>query len=229
MLAKISVIIPTLNESVNIASTLSAIPIRHDIEVIIVDGGSTDNTVEITRQFSIKLIDSLPGRSEQMNRGATVATGEILLFLHGDTRLPSNFENMVRDAIQKPGVVAGAFTLQIDDNAPSLRWVEKGVKWRSRLFQLPYGDQAIFLTKETFEKIGGFPRIPIMEDFELIQRLKKIGKITIISASVITSPRRWLKKGIWQTTLINQIVIIAYYLGISPDRIRDWYRQGKFR
>ncbi len=238
----ISIIIPTLNEAKNIQLTLATINTATDIEVIVVDGGSEDDTVAITKQYckqnagdgdikSIKIISGYRGRALQMNAGAAAATGEILLFLHADTRLPAEFDVMVRKIfsapISKSKIVAGAFTLKIDAKGMGLRLVEWGVKLRSHLWQMPYGDQAIFLKKQTFEEIGGFPELPIMEDFELIGRLKSLGKITIVPVPVVTSARRWLQKGIFQTTLINQIVIIAYFLGVSPQRLRSLYRQGK--
>jgi rSAM/selenodomain-associated transferase 2 len=222
---KISIIIPTFNEAANIASAIASTQPSRNVELIIVDGGSTDNTVSIAQALGVKVITSPPGRAVQMNIGAIAATGDILLFLHADTRLPSGFDHMIRSALKQPGIVAGAFTLRIDAPQWSLRWVETGVKWRSHLWQMPYGDQAIFLTKQTFEKIGNFPELPIMEDFEFIRRLKRTGKIAILPASVLTSPRRWLQKGVIYTTLLNQIIIIAYFLGISPQRIRHWYRQ----
>jgi rSAM/selenodomain-associated transferase 2 len=227
--AKISIIIPVLNEAENIKAAIATTQLSKDIEVIIVDAGSKDDTLEIARSLGVKVISSSPSRAVQMNAGAEVASGGILLFLHADTRLPTGFDMMIRTALQQPGIVAGAFTLQIDASPLGLRWVEWGVKWRSHFLQMPYGDQAIFLTKEIFQQIGTFPELPIMEDFELIRRLKRLGKITIVSASVITSARRWLQKGILQTTLINQIVIIAYLLGVSPKIILSWYRKGKFR
>jgi rSAM/selenodomain-associated transferase 2 len=164
-----------------------------------------------------------------MNVGAVAASGDILLFLHADTRLPIGFDVMVRTALAQPGIVAGAFALRIDAEMGSLRLVEWGVNVRSRFLQMPYGDQAIFLTRQIFNEIGGFPELPIMEDFELMQRLKSLGKIAFIPVPVITSARRWLQKGIWQTTLLNQIIIIAYYLGVSPMRIWSWYRREKLR
>jgi rSAM/selenodomain-associated transferase 2 len=194
-----------------------------------VDGGSQDCTVEIVKSLGIKqVLSSLPGRAIQMNRGVTVATGEILLFLHADTRLLPGFDVAVRETLIKPGIIAGAFTLKIDAPTWGLRLIEWGVKTRSRFLQMPYGDQAIFITKQAFLDHGKFPEIPIMEDFELIRRLQKSGKIAIVSTSVITSPRRWLRKGILKTTLINQIVIVFYTLGMSPTKIVNWYRSGKF-
>ncbi|MBD2136496.1 TIGR04283 family arsenosugar biosynthesis glycosyltransferase [Anabaena sp. FACHB-1237] len=227
----ISIIIPTLNEAENIATIVKVINHSNStntMEMIIVDGGSQDDTVKIAESLNIKLplkvINSAPGRAMQMNNGAIIAQGEILLFLHADTLLPNNFAEMILSCMQKSGIVAGAFTLKIDSNNWGLRLVEWGVKWRSLFLQLPYGDQAIFMKKDTFNQVGKFPELPIMEDFEIIKRLKKMGKIAIISDPVITSSRRWLKKGIFHTTILNQIIIIAYVLGISPATIVKWYR-----
>ncbi|MBW4676243.1 MAG: TIGR04283 family arsenosugar biosynthesis glycosyltransferase [Desmonostoc geniculatum HA4340-LM1] len=227
--SKISIIIPTFNEEKNIKEAIATTQISTNIEVIVVDGGSSDDTAAIAQSLGVKVISSSPGRAIQMNTGAVAASGDILLFLHADTHLPAGFDEIICTALQQPGTVAGAFNLRIDSSLLSLRWVELGVKWRSHFCQMPYGDQAIFLTKAVFQQIGGFPELPIMEDFELVRRLKAIGRITIISAPVVTSARRWLQKGVLKTTLLNQIVIIAYLLGVSPERIRGWYRREKFK
>jgi rSAM/selenodomain-associated transferase 2 len=222
--ARISIIIPTLNESKNIQATLASTQASTNVEVIVVDGGSKDDTVDIVKSLGVKVIAGYKNRARQMNAGAKNATGDILLFLHADTVLPADFDVLIRSALQQPSSVGGAFALRINAPHLGLRLIEWGVKWRSKLFKMPYGDQAIFITKEKFNDIGGFPELAIMEDFELIRHLKSLGKITFIPVPVITSPRRWLKKGILQTTLINQIVIIAYFIGVSPERIRSWYR-----
>jgi rSAM/selenodomain-associated transferase 2 len=161
-----------------------------------------------------------------MNAGAAAATGEILLFLHADTRLPPQFDEMVVSALLVPGTIAGAFALHIDAPIKSLRLVEVGVNWRSRIMQMPYGDQAIFINKEVFHQIGGFPELPFMEDFEVMRRLRPMGRIAIIPQPVITSARRWQKKGVYKTTLMNQIAIVAYLLGVPPKQILHWYREG---
>lgn len=223
-MTSISVIIPVLNEANTIAQTISNAQKATDIEIIVVDAGSNDGTVELVQSLDVQCISALPGRATQMNQGAKAATGEMLLFLHGDTILPSGFDQLVRVALVKPKTIAGAFELGIRGTAGSLRLVEKMVNWRSRHLQMPYGDQGIFLKAKIFEEVGGFPEIPIMEDFELMRQLRKRGQITIVSASVLTSGRRWQKLGILKTTLINQIVIIAYLLGVSPEILAQWYR-----
>ena len=220
--ARISVIIPVLNEAENIAATIAS---TKNVEVIVVDGGSQDSTVQIAKELGVKvLVFNTANRAQQMNAGAQTATGEILLFLHADTRLPIQFDTMVYRAMAK-NVVAGAFALRIDNALWRLRLVEMGVNMRSRIFALPYGDQAIFLNAQLFHELGGFANLPIMEDFELICRLRRKGRIAIISTPIITSKRRWQKLGIIQTIFINQVAIIAYLLRISPQRIADWYRR----
>ncbi len=228
---RISVIIPVLNEVGTIKKVLASTDCSTNVEAIVVDGGSTDGTVGLVQSLGVKVLSAPAGRACQMNAGALAATGEILLFLHADTRLPPRFDTMVRAALKplKGGrgkkTVAGAFALQIDAPLRSLQLIEWAVNWRSRFLQMPYGDQAIFLKAETFHYIGGFSELPIMEDFELMRRLKRTGRIALIPVPVVTSARRWLKKGVFQTTLINQIVILAYLLGVSPKRLVRWYRQ----
>lgn len=234
---KISIIIPVLNEATTIEATLSILQDTPDIEIIVVDGGSRDQTINIANflskqlapSLSIKIISTTAGRAHQMNAGAAVARGDILLFLHGDTYLPPKFNLLLLQAFQDAVTIAGAFELQINAQLPGLRLVEKMVNMRSRFFSLPYGDQAIFMKKSIFEEIGGFPNLPIMEDFELMLALRKLGKVVIIAAPVITSGRRWQKLGVVKTTLLNQLIIAGYFMGISPNLLVHWYRQGGFK
>ena len=233
----ISIIIPVLNEAATIEETLTRVQKASDVEIIVVDGGSRDETVLIAKHLSkilapflpIKVISAAAGRANQMNAGAAVATGDILLFLHADTHLPTGFETLVRQALQNAGTIAGAFELRIDAQLRGLRLVEKMVNVRSRFFSMPYGDQAIFLKAAIFHENGGFPDLLIMEDFELIRHLKRQGRITIVPAPVITSGRRWQKLGVVKTTIINQLIITGYFLGISPSKLVVWYRQGGFK
>lgn len=224
---KISIIIPVLNEAPTIASVISRAQTAKNVEIIVADGGSSDDTADIAKSLGVRVIFTAPGRAAQMNAGAASATGDILLFLHADTLLPPGYDSGARRALAKPQTVAGAFELKIDASQQSLRLVEKGVNWRSNFLQMPYGDQAIFLTAATFDEIGGFPDLPLMEDFEFVRRLKKHGRIEIVPQPVLTSARRWQQLGVLKTTAINQIVIIAYFLGVSPDRLVFWYKRQK--
>jgi len=220
----ISIIIPALNEAASLPISLKTIQTATNVEVIVVDGGSLDATIQVAEALGAKAINSTAGRSRQMNLGADVASGDILLFLHADTNLPIEFDRLVRQTLQHPGVIAGAFELKIDGTNPKLRIVEWGVKWRSHLFQMPYGDQAIFLESSVFHEIGGFPDLPIMEDFEFIRKLKQQGQIAIAPAAVVTSDRRWRKLNVCRTTLINQLMILGYLLKVPPARLAHWYR-----
>jgi len=223
----ISVIIPALNEALHIAETITSTGHGSNTEIIVVDGGSTDHTVSIAKTQGAKVIESYPPRSRQMNQGAEAASKDILLFLHADTLLPENFNRHVLGALTQPGVAAGAFELCIDSPVPSLRLIERMANWRSRCLNMPYGDQAIFMFSNVFRQMGGFSNLPIMEDFELIRRLRKKGDVVTLHQPVITSSRRWLKHGILKTTLINQLVVLSYFMGISPNSISRLYRRGK--
>ena len=218
---RISVIIPTLNEATNLPTCL---PARFkDVEVIVADGGSRDGTIDVAIAKGWRVCPSALGRAKQMNAGAGMASGDIFLFLHADTRLPEDFALHVRRILSKPDIIAGAFRLRIDAPMRKLRIMERLANWRSACLQMPYGDQAIFLRAEQFRAVGGFPDLPIMEDFEFVRRLRKRGRIATAPVPVITSSRRWEEKGVWRTTLINQICIVGYCLGVAPSRIHRWY------
>lgn len=223
-LPTLSVIIPVLNEAATLGQTLAHLQAVPQLDVVVVDGGSQDETVAIATALGARVISSEQGRACQMNAGAAAATSDILLFLHADTRLPDGFAEAVRHTLAQPQVVAAAFELQIDADLPGLRWVERGVKWRSRHLQMPYGDQAICLKADQFHGLGGFPDVPIMEDFELVRQLKAQGRIALVPLPVMTSGRRWQALGVLRTTLVNQLMIAAYFLGVSPERLVRWYR-----
>jgi len=240
-LRRISVIIPTLNEAAHIrgAVTSAASPVAtsddtapgHEVEIIVVDGGSSDRTPEVAaaaevRSVNVKVISGPRGRARQMNAGAEVASGDVLLFLHADTRLPHGFHEHVAGALADPGVAAGAFGLRFDSRTLGIRFIERTANWRARRRRMPYGDQAIFLRADTFRKAGGFPDIPIMEDLELVRRLQRLGRVVILPVDVVTSARRWLKLGVARVTLLNQAAILARGLGVSPQKIARWYRRA---
>ena len=223
----ISIIIPALNEADCIEKTLSMLTQRKAIEVIVVDGSSTDGTADIAKACGAMVLTTESSKSRQMNIGAKAAGGDILLFLHADTLLPENFEKSIISATYQDGVAAGAFQLRINSESKGLRFIEKAANWRSRHLQTPYGDQGIFVVKSLFQAIGGYPDMEIMEDFELIRRLKRKGKIITLDLAVNTSPRRWQNMGIFKTWLLNQMIAIGYILGCSPERLACWYHREK--
>jgi len=225
--AKISVIVPVLNEAAHLAQTLATVQTGSQIESIVVDAGSQDDSCAIAQAAGAHVLSTAPGRAYQMNAGAAIATGEILLFLHADTCLPLGYDTQIRYQLAQPDIIAGAFDLRINGTVPGVRFVEWGVRQRSRWLQLPYGDQAIFVKASVFRAIDGFPKMPIMEDFALVKQLQKRGKIAIAPLTVQTSGRRWQKLGVLKTTLLNQAIILGYYLGIPPERLARWYRKAK--
>ncbi len=224
---RLSVIIPTLNEAGCIEKTISHLKKNDQVEIVVVDGGSRDNTAPLVRSLGVKVLTSEASKAVQMNTGVAGSSGDVLLFLHADTRLPDNFEAKVMAVVSQNGFSAGAFSLGIDSDARGLRFIERIANWRSRVFQMPYGDQALFVCRNLFNEIGGFPDLPIMEDFELVRRLRRKGNIRILPDSVLTSPRRYLNFGILKTWFLNQIIIAAYYLGVPPERLALWYRREK--
>jgi hypothetical protein len=224
---RISVIIPALNEAENIGPALAAACSGTNIELIVVDGGSDDNTADIARSFGAIVIDTPPGRAGQMNSGAAHATGDLLLFLHADTLLPDGFDKLARDALNQTGIAAGAFEFRMDATSPSLNIIQRLTNHRSRRWQMPYGDQGLFVRKELFHALGGFPDMPIMEDFEFVRRLRRHGRVVTVPTPAVTSARRWLNRGVWRTTLLNNLIVAAYYFGVSPTRLARWYKRAR--
>ena len=220
---KISVIIPVLNEPERIETTLSQLGNSTNIEIIVVDGGSPDDAVKSMVAKKATVISSPPGRARQLNAGAEAATGGIVLFLHADTQLPDRFESIVRKTLCASDVACGAFSLGIRSQSGFLRLIERTANWRSRVLQMPYGDQALFMRTETFRNVGGFPDQQFMEDFEFVRRVRKKGKVALVPERVTTSSRRWEARGYLRTTLLNQAIILSYFCGVSPARLHRWY------
>lgn len=224
----LTVIIPALNEESSIGETARSALATDGVEVLVVDGGSSDRTVAVAAEAGCRVVVANRGRSRQMNAGAALARGEILLFLHADTRLPDRFAEYVRTCMSGPAI-AGAFRLQFDSSNMALRCVAWGANQRSRYCQLPYGDQAIFLRAETFYRIGGYRNWPTFEDYELATCLRKMGNIDLLPVAAISSARRQIKVGIAKSVLLNQMSILAYQLGASPHRIAQWFRSPSIR
>lgn len=222
--SKLSIIMPVLNEAALIQDILQRLQAlrQQDCEVIVVDGGSTDATVKLATNLVDQLIVTEKSRARQMNAGAQQASGEFLLFLHADTRLPEQAAALVRSALQTTGW--GRFDVQIVGSAPMLRVIATMMNWRSRLTSIATGDQAIFVRRALFEQIGGFPDQALMEDIEISRRLRRHGTPNNLSAKVATSGRRWMQHGVWRTIFLMWRLRFLYWLGVSPEKLVKAYR-----
>jgi rSAM/selenodomain-associated transferase 2 len=219
----VSVVIPTLNEEANLPVTLRQLAERADVELIVVDGGSTDGSREVARRHTPYVFLSHPGRARQMNEGARHATGDILLFLHADTFLLPGAIDEIQRRIIADSAVGGAFDLRIDSPRRFCSLVAAVASARSRFLRLPYGDQGLFVWRQVFEAMGGFPEIPIMEDIAFGRRLRRAGRLTFLRSGLVTSARRWHANGVLRTTFVNWWVTVLFFFGVSPRRLRRLY------
>ena len=219
---KISVVIPTLNEAGTITTTLQALLSLAPYEIITVDGGSTDDTQAICQQFGVKILISERGRARQMNCGARVATGDLLLFLHADTTLPACALKDISAAMRDSDYPAGRFDVEIDGAHWMLKVIERLINCRSRITKVATGDQAVFVRRAVFESMGGFPDIPLMEDIAFCRALKRIGPMACLRSRVITSGRRWERDGIWRTIIKMWTLKLGYLAGVSPHRLKQY-------
>ena len=220
---RVSVIVPTLNEQNGLAETLDALLLDPGDELIVVDAGSTDHTPDIARRYTERFYQGPRGRAQQMNFGARQAGGDILLFLHADTRLPPDGLEAVRNALLQRGAVGGAFRLVITPATAGLRLVAWGTNLRSRFGGLPYGDQALFVWRRVFEELGGYDDVPFMEDIRLVQALRRRGRLTLLPQAAATSGRRWQRDGVLFTTLRNIVLMMLYFCGVQPATLKRWY------
>lgn len=220
---RISVIIPALNEEKNIAVTLQELGRLKPDELIVVDGGSADGTREVCQRFGAELHATPKGRARQMNFGARRATGEVLLFLHADTRLPRSAFADIRSVLEDPRVVGGRFDLQLDAVRPMLKLIGFMISLRSRISKVATGDQGIFVRREIFAELGGYPDIPLMEDVAFSRALKRRGMVACLRSRVVTSARRWEQEGVWGTVLKMWLLKSLYLVGISPVRLKRYY------
>ena len=228
---KISMIIPTLNEAGIITETLSQLqPFRvKGHEVIVVDGGSDDASQRLSRPLADRVICSPQGRSRQMNAGARIARCEILLFLHADTFLPEGADGFVISGMKQKGRVWGRFDVHLSGRHPMLRLIEFLMNRRSRLSSIATGDQGIFVRRETFMSVSGFPEINLMEDIALSKILKRVGPPLCLRQKVVTSSRRWERNGILRTVLLMWSLRLAFALGADPQDLARLYRESTHR
>jgi rSAM/selenodomain-associated transferase 2 len=220
---KVSIIIPTLNEELVLESTLTQIQQLSPYELIVSDGGSKDDTCRIADGLSHRIITGSAGRASQMNAGANVATGDILLFLHADNRLdPESYQKMLK-CMEDPKWIGGAFRLCIESSKWSLKLITLLANIRSRYFGLAYGDQGFFIRREIFTNMKGFSPIPICEDLDFYRRLRKKGPVILLKEKAHTSPRRWTQEGIFFTTSRNILIAVLFKLGFPPHILTKWY------
>jgi rSAM/selenodomain-associated transferase 2 len=222
----LSIIIPVLNEAPGIAGTLAPLqPLRaRGCEVIVVDGGSTDASADLARPLADRVIASAPGRARQQNAGAAEAGGEVLLFLHADTRLPPNADRLVIDGLRSSGRGWGRFDVRLTGAHPVLRVVERMIGARSRLSGIATGDQAMFARRDWLARAGGFPQIPLMEDVALSKVLNRLGPPLCLRETVLTSSRRWEQRGVWRTMALMWRLRLEFWLGADPERLAERYR-----
>lgn len=222
---KLSIIIPVLNEALVIVRTLSSLqPLRHKgHEVIVVDGGSEDDSMWLSKPLADKVIQTIRGRSRQMNAGAKLAKGDFLLFLHADTLLPNNADRLIIEGMNGKYRLWGRFNVKLSGRTPLLRIIELLMNWRSRFSHIATGDQGIFIKRDLFEKTGGFPEIDLMEDIALCKILKKYGQPLCLWQRVITSSRRWEEKGLFRTVLLMWFLRLAYFFKADPKRFVKLY------
>ena len=224
----ISVIIPVLNDTTTLIETLEVnLAIREEEEYIIVDGGSASSPEQAAEHLPhLHFLKSLPNRAQQMNAGAASARGDILLFLHADTRLPKGWQSLVKQAAMNPTFSLGAFRFSLFPKKPSFPLIEWGVNWRTTYWKLPYGDQALFMLSSDFKNLGGYKEMPLMEDVDLVKRARKKGAIVILPKTIQTSSRRWQKDGALKRTLKNWSIYWRYRLGVSPNQLAKEYNQN---
>lgn len=222
----LSIVVPTLDEAAGIEGTLAALqPLRaRGCEVVVADGGSTDGTPELARPSADRVVTSERGRARQQNAGAMAATGDVLLFLHADTRLPDGADELVIGGLRRSGRGWGRFDVRLTGRHPMLRLIERMIGLRSRLSGIATGDQAIFVRRDWFLRAGRFPDIPLMEDVALSKALKRMGPPLCLRAAVTTSSRRWETRGIVRTMVLMWRLRLAYALGADPAELAERYR-----
>ena len=224
---RLSVVVPALDEARQIQATLASARQPGVAEVIVVDGGSVDRTRALAEPRADRVVVAPRGRARQMNAGAALATGDVLLFLHADTRLPPDAAAAVAAALVDPAVVGGRFDVRLEPSSPLLRLTADLMNRRSRLTGIATGDQAIFVRRAVFTALGGFPDLPLMEDVAFSRALKRAGRTAALRAQVTTSSRRWRQGGVVRTVLRMWTLRLLFLLGMPAHRLARWYGPGR--
>ncbi len=218
VLPGLSVVIPAIDEAAVLPFALASAR-APGVECIVADGGSLDRTADVARAHGARVVRAPAGRGPQLAAGARAARAPSLLFLHADARLPAGFTGAVERVLRDPRVALGAFSLRIDDPRPALRLVEWGVRQRCRWLALPFGDQGLFLRAETYRQLGGFAPLRAMEDLDLVRRARRFGAVRTVAEAVLVSARAWQRRGVLSETARNATALVAYHMGMNPDRI----------
>jgi len=223
-LKTLSAIVPMLNEAAAIASTLGALRRgAPDAEIVVVDGGSIDSSVALAQPLCDTVIGASRGRAQQMNAGARASHGDALVFVHADTLVPSSFAADIASALSDPAVVGGRFDVRLDSAALAYRIIGAMISLRSRISRTGTGDQAIFVRREVFDRLGGFPDLELCEDLEFARRLKRAGRVACLRARVTTSARRWNRDGVVRTIVRMWLIRAMYLMGVAPARLKRMY------
>jgi rSAM/selenodomain-associated transferase 2 len=225
---RISIVMPVLNEALLIGAALERLaPLRRrGAELIVADGGSGDGSAELARPRADRVIESARGRAAQMNAGAAVAGGDLLLFLHVDSRLPADADRLIRDGLARSGRAWGRFDIAIEGRHPLLPVIAGFMNRRSRLTGICTGDQGLFLRRELFDACGGFPPIALMEDIAFSRELRRRGPPLCLGQRLVTSGRRWERRGALRTVLLMWRLRLAYFLGADPQKLAGIYDAG---
>ena len=225
---RISVVVPSWRDAENLESLLPELTRRDGVvEIIVVDASEGGSVERIALSSGARFITSAtPNRGEQMNLGAAAASGDVIVFLHSDTNLEEAHLAAIQAALARPEIIGGAFFRKFDGRHPRLMWLESVARFLTRHGGTLYGDQSIFVRRDVFMKLGGFARIPLMEDVEFSRRLRAAGKIAVLDPPVESSARRHLRQGAWRTTIQNGLFIVLYKLGVSPHTLHRWYYSG---
>lgn len=222
-LHRISIVVPLLDEEALVADALDRLRALGPFEIIGADGGSSDRTAALARPRVDRLLVTPPGRAMQLNAAAAIARGEVLLFVHVDTRLPARALDAVSATLTDPTVIGGAFRVSIQDSRTRYRVVEWGANLRATLTRVPYGDQAVFVRRALFQELGGFPPVPVLEDVAFARRLKRAGRVQLLRERVTNSSRRWEREGLVYATLRNWLITLLFVSGIPAQRLARWY------
>jgi rSAM/selenodomain-associated transferase 2 len=225
----VSIVVPALNEASRIEHCLQRLRSDFpDCDLVVVDGGSTDGTLDLAGRYA-RTLRSAAGRATQMNAGAAATTSDILWFIHADCRVPVDALDLLRRALLDPGVVGGGLQLRFDQRSLGLDYLAASSNLRARRLHWIFGDQAMFVRRDVFDSVGGFPQIPLMEDLEMSRMLRRRGRLEVLPTTVTASARRLVDQGVWRMTVLMQLLKVQYLLGADPERIRRRYEAGTRR